>query len=108
VKWSQLLKSSGTSKSELERERLMGYKRLTWQMADEDVACLRPYQVYAILHDLLHCRPVPPAKALKRPPERDHGDETWHVDLMYCTSGCAGTTWRTSWMATAAIWSTGR
>jgi len=34
-----------------------GYKRLTWQMVDEDVAYLRPYQVYDILSDQeLLCR----------------------------------------------------
>ena len=40
----------------------MGYKRLTWQMVDEDVVYLRPYQVYSILseQDLLYrqCRPA--------------------------------------------------
>lgn len=62
-----------------------GYKRLTWQMVDEDVAYLRPYQVYRILteHDLLCRRDSPPAKALRRPPEPDHPDQVWHIDLMY-------------------------
>jgi hypothetical protein len=35
---------------------LLGYKRLTWLMVDEDVAYLRPWQVYRIL-------PVLPAVA---------------------------------------------
>jgi putative transposase len=62
-----------------------GYKRLTWQMVDEDVACLRPYQVYGILseQDLL-CRQISPAtETLRRPPEPDHPDQVWHIDLMY-------------------------
>ncbi len=63
----------------------MGYKRLTWQMVDQDVVYLRPYQVYRILqeHDLLRRRQTPPPEALKRPPEPDHPDEVWHIDLMY-------------------------
>lgn len=64
---------------------LLGYKRLTWLMVDEDVAYLRPWQVHRILkrHDLL-CRTARPAPAaLKRPPEPDHPDQVWHVDLMY-------------------------
>jgi hypothetical protein len=67
----------------------MDYKRLTWQMVDEDVIYLRPYQVYAVLsqQDLLNRRRVPPAEALKRPLEPDHPDETWHVDLMYLYIG---------------------
>lgn len=62
-----------------------GYKRLAWQMVDEDVAYLRPYQVYPILteHELLCRRASPPAEALRRPPEPDHPDQVWHIDLMY-------------------------
>jgi len=61
----------------------IGYKRLTWQMIDDDVAYLREYQVYEILkeHSLLRWGKVP--ETLKRPPEPDHPDEVWHVDLMY-------------------------
>ena len=60
----------------------MGYKRLTWQMVDEDVAYLRPYQVYRILseYDLLCRRRRPAGEALKRPPEPDHPDQVWHID----------------------------
>ena len=63
----------------------MGYKRLTWQMVDEDVAYLRPYQVYRILqkHDLLCRQNVPQTEPLKRPPAPDHPDQVWHIDLMY-------------------------
>jgi len=62
-----------------------GYKRLTWQMVDQDVACLRPYQVYRILgeRDLLNRRKVPSLESLKRPPPPDHPDQVWHIDLMY-------------------------
>ena len=62
-----------------------GYKRLTWLMVDQDVAYLRPYQVYRILkgRDLLARGPKPTPKALKRPPAPDHPDQVWHVDLMY-------------------------
>lgn len=62
-----------------------GYKRLTWQMVDRDVACLRPYQVYNLLRegDLLCRRKAPDPGPLKRPPPPDHADEVWHLDLMY-------------------------
>ncbi|MGA9347294.1 MAG: DDE-type integrase/transposase/recombinase [Anaerolineae bacterium] len=51
----------------------------------KDVACLRPYQVYHILgeEDLLFRRPALSPEALKRPPEPDHPDQVWHIDLMY-------------------------
>ena len=64
---------------------LTGYKRLTWLMVDEDEVFLRPWQVYAILkeHDLLRRGPESALESLKRPPEPDHPDQVWHVDLMY-------------------------
>jgi transposase InsO family protein len=67
------------------RHPMMGYKRLTWRMVDVDVAYLRPYQVYDILktHDLLARRAVQSHESLKRPPEPDHPDQVWHIDLMY-------------------------
>jgi len=63
----------------------MGYKRLAWLMVDQDVAYVRPYQVYATLgqQGLLARRPQHPAEALKRPLEPDHPDQVWHLDLMY-------------------------
>ena len=63
----------------------IGYKRLTWQMIDDDVAYLKAYQVYEILkrRDLLRWGKNGASAALKRPPEPDHPDEVWHVDLMY-------------------------
>ncbi len=62
-----------------------GYKRLTWQMVDENVAFLRQNQVYAVLerNDLLARRGTLPAAALHRPPEAQRPDERWHVDIMY-------------------------
>jgi putative transposase len=63
----------------------MGYKRLTWQMVDENVAYLRPWQVYGILgeHNLLRRTAQPASQPLKRPSEPDRPDQVWHVDLMY-------------------------
>jgi transposase InsO family protein len=63
----------------------MGYKRLTWQMVDENVAYLRPYQVYRVLRerDLLRRWGRSSSGPLKRPPDPDHPDQVWHIDLMY-------------------------
>ncbi len=63
----------------------IGYKRLTWQMIDDDVVYLKAYQVYEILkgRGLLRWGKNGASAALKRPPEPDHPDEVWHVDLMY-------------------------
>lgn len=63
----------------------IGYKRLTWQMIDDDVAYLKPYQVYEILKErgLLRWGKNGVSATLNRPPEPDHPDEVWHVDLMY-------------------------
>ena len=63
----------------------IGYKRLTWQMIDDDVVYLKPYQVYEILKErgLLRCGRNGKSEALNRPPEPDHPDAVWHVDLMY-------------------------
>lgn len=73
----------------------IGYKRLTWQMVDDDVAYLNvgpptageqePYRVYEILKErgLLRWGKNGAPETLNRPPEPDHPDEVWHVDLMY-------------------------
>jgi putative transposase len=63
----------------------MGYKRLTWLMIDQDVAYLRPYQVYRILDEgeLLSRKPKPLLEDLKRPAPPHYADQVWHVDLMY-------------------------
>jgi len=62
-----------------------GYKRLAWLMVDKDVAYLRPWQVYRVLqdHDLMFRRPQPALQSLQRPPEPQHPDQVWHIDLMY-------------------------
>lgn len=62
---------------------LLGYKRLTWAMVDENVAFLRSWMVHDILkeHALLGRR----AQAIlhfARPDEPDHPDQRWHTDLM--------------------------
>ena len=66
-----------------------GYKRLAWMMVDEDVAYLRPYQVYRILvaQNLMTRRPAPAPEVLRRPPAPDHPDQAWHIDLMYLRIG---------------------
>ena len=63
----------------------IGYKRLTWQMIDDDVAYLKAYEVYEILKEggLLRWGTNGASETLNRPPEPDHPDEVWHVDLMY-------------------------
>jgi len=63
----------------------MGYRRLTWQMVDVDVAYLRPHQVYRTLkaHYLSRRAPRPAPEGLRRPPEPNYPDQVWHVDLMY-------------------------
>jgi transposase InsO family protein len=63
----------------------IGYKRLTWQMIDDDVVYLKPYQVYEILKErsLLRWGKNGASETLNRPPEPDHPDAVWHVDLMY-------------------------
>lgn len=62
---------------------LLGYKRATWAMVDENVAFLRPWMVHVILkdHDLLgrRARLILP---YARPEEPDHPDQRWHTDLM--------------------------
>jgi len=62
---------------------LLGYKRLSWAMVDEDVAYLRPWMVYHILseHTLLGRR-SPAPEGLRRPAPADHPDQRWHTDLM--------------------------
>jgi transposase InsO family protein len=54
-------------------------------MVDEDIAYLRPWQVYKLLkrHDLLRRGERTVAEALRRPPEPERPDQVWHVDLMY-------------------------
>jgi putative transposase len=62
-----------------------GYRRLCWQMVDEDVAFLSPSAVYRILdrHDLLYRWKRSSASSGKKPRQASHPDEVWHTDLMY-------------------------
>ena len=64
---------------------LMGYKRLTWAMVDQEIACLRPGQVYQVLQHahLLARRPPLASDPLRRPTPPDRPDQVWHIDLMY-------------------------
>jgi transposase InsO family protein len=61
-----------------------GYRRLTWQMVDADVAYLSPSSVYRVLTeaDLLYrWKRSRSSGAAPAKPERPH--ERWHTDLMY-------------------------
>lgn len=64
---------------------LIGYKRLTWDMVDRDIAYLRQSQVYQVLQkaDLLARRPPLALDPLRRPTPPDRPDQVWHIDLMY-------------------------
>lgn len=62
-----------------------GYRRLCWQMVDEDIVYLSPSTVYRILdqHDLL-CRWKRSSSINgKKPSPASHPDEVWHTDIMY-------------------------
>lgn len=62
-----------------------GYRRLCWEMVDEDVAYLSPSAVYRILdrHDLLYRWKRSSPSTGKKPKEASFPDEVWHTDLMY-------------------------
>ena len=62
-----------------------GYRRLCWQMVDEDVVYLSPSAVYRVLdrHDLLYRWKRSSASSGKKPRQASHPDEVWHTDLMY-------------------------
>jgi putative transposase len=61
-----------------------GYRRLCWQMIDEDVAYVSPSSVYRILldEDLLY-RWKRSSSRGERPPEPTKPNERWHTDIMY-------------------------
>jgi len=61
-----------------------GYRRLTWQMVDADVAYLSPSSVYRVLADadlLSRWKRSQPVGERPAAPTRPH--ERWHTDLMY-------------------------
>jgi putative transposase len=65
-----------------------GYRRLTWQMLDADVAYLSASSVYRILGDadlLYRWKRAGHVGAAPAPPTRVH--ERWHTDLMYLRVG---------------------
>lgn len=61
-----------------------GYRRLCWQMVDEDVAYVSPSSVYRILRDqdLLYRWKRSSSKG-EPPPEPTKPNERWHTDIMY-------------------------
>jgi len=65
-----------------------GYRRLAWQMVDEDVAYVSPSSVYRILADrhLLY-RWKRSRRAGEAPPAPTRANERWHTDLMYLRVG---------------------
>lgn len=67
-----------------------GYRRLAWQMVDEDVACLSPSSVYRILAeaDLLY-RWKRSTRSGEAPAKPTRPHERWHTDLMYARIGDA-------------------
>ncbi len=61
-----------------------GYRRLTWQMVDEDVAYLSPSSVYRVLKEadlLSRWKRSTSSGTAPAQPTRPH--ERWHTDLMY-------------------------
>lgn len=65
-----------------------GYRRLAWQMVDEDVASLSPSSVYRILADAdLLARWKRSGSVGERPPEPTEPHGRWHTDLMYLRVG---------------------
>jgi putative transposase len=61
-----------------------GYRRLTWQMIDDDVAYLSPSTVYRLLQDAeLLARWKRSTHVGTAPPKPTRPHERWHTDLMY-------------------------
>jgi transposase InsO family protein len=61
-----------------------GYRRLCWQMVDEDVAYMSPASVYRVLDDAdLLYRWKRSQRSGDPPPKPEAPNERWHVDLMY-------------------------
>jgi transposase InsO family protein len=65
-----------------------GYRRLTWQMVDEDVACMSPSSVYRVLADAdLLYRWKRSSRSGEAPPRPTRPNERWHTDIMYLRIG---------------------
>ena len=65
-----------------------GYRRLTWEMVDKDIAYLSESTVYRILseHDLLY-RWARPSHTGNRPPAPTAPNQRWHTDIMHLRIG---------------------
>jgi putative transposase len=67
-----------------------GYRRLTWQMVDADVAYLSPSSVYRILKDADLLYRWKRSRPLGDPPPRPTApNQRWHTDIMYLRIGDA-------------------
>jgi putative transposase len=65
-----------------------GYRRLAWQMVDEDVAYVSPSSVYRILHDADLLYRWKRSRSVGEPPPRPvRPNERWHTDIMYLRVG---------------------
>jgi putative transposase len=61
-----------------------GYRRLAWQMVDEDVAYVSPSSVYRILNDADLLYRWKRGRGVGEPPPRpQRPNERWHTDIMY-------------------------
>jgi transposase InsO family protein len=61
-----------------------GYRRLAWQMVDEDVAYVSPSSVYRILNDADLLYRWKRGRGVGEPPPRPvRPHERWHTDIMY-------------------------
>jgi putative transposase len=61
-----------------------GYRRLAWQMVDEDVAYVSPSSVYRILNDADLLYRWKRGRGVGEPPARpQRPNERWHTDIMY-------------------------
>ena len=61
-----------------------GYRRLAWQMVDEDMAYVSPSSVYRILNDADLLYRWKRSRSVGEPPPRpERPNERWHTDIMY-------------------------
>lgn len=61
-----------------------GYRRLAWQMVDEDIAYVSPSSVYRILNDADLLYRWKRSRSVGEPPPRPvRPNERWHTDIMY-------------------------
>lgn len=65
-----------------------GYRRLTWMMVDENVACLSPASVYRVLNDAdLLYRWKRSHSVGEKPAPPTGPNQRWHTDIMYLRVG---------------------